>query len=74
VQADLDATFLGPRTGTPWLTAPMSPAPSWHIAAIGLARGALESAPTVALEGDGATVHVVWDDGARISVTLPEVG
>ncbi|HZW40822.1 MAG TPA: hypothetical protein VFE99_00865, partial [Agromyces sp.] len=74
VQADLDATFLGARTGTPWLMAPMPADTSWHIAAIGLARDALGSAPTAAFEGDGATVHVVWDDDAHISVTLPEAG
>lgn len=74
VQVDADATFLGARTGTPWLTAPAPAGAGWHIAAIGLARGALGSAPSVALDGDAATVHVVWDDGARISLTLPEVG
>lgn len=74
VQVDVDATFLGTRTGTPWLTAPVPADPGWRIAAIGLARGALGSAPSVDIQGDAATVHVVWDDGARTSVTLPEVG
>ncbi|WP_156401727.1 DUF2264 domain-containing protein [Agromyces sp. Soil535] len=74
VQLDADATFLGPRTGTPWLTAPLPGDARWRIAAIGLAGVALGSAPTVAVPDDAPTALVVWDDGARVSVTLPEVG
>ncbi|WP_448809017.1 DUF2264 domain-containing protein [Agromyces bauzanensis] len=73
VQVDEDATFLGPATATPWVSAPMPDGEAWLAVAIGLAGVDLETAPTVAVGGDAATVHVVWDDGARVSVTLPEV-
>ena len=73
VQVDENATFLGPRMATPWLSAPLPGGEHWFVAAIGLAGDALETAPTAAVEDDAATVHVVWDDGARVSVTLPEV-
>ena len=73
VQVDDGATFLGPTSATPWLSAPVLDGDHWVAAAIGLAGDALETAPTAAVEDDVATVHVVWDDGARVSVTLPEV-
>jgi hypothetical protein len=73
VQVDEGATFLGRTSATPWLSAPLPGGDHWFAAAIGLAGDALETAPTAAVEDDAATVHVVWDDGARVSVTLPEV-
>lgn len=73
VQVDDGATFLGSTSATPWLSAPVPGADHWFAAAIGLAGDALETAPTAAVGDDAATVHVVWDDGARVSVTLPEV-
>ncbi|WP_448003494.1 DUF2264 domain-containing protein [Agromyces bauzanensis] len=73
VQVDEDATFLGPVTATPWVSTPLPDGEPWLAVAIGLAGVDLETAPTVAVEDDAATVHVVWDDGARVSATLPEV-
>jgi hypothetical protein len=66
-------SFLAPTSATPWLTAPIPDGDHWFAAAIGLAGDDLRTAPTAALGDDAATVHVVWDDGARVSVTLPEV-
>jgi hypothetical protein len=73
VQVDEEATFLGPRSATPWLSAPLPDGERWFVVAIGLAGTALGTAPSAAVEDDAAIVHVVWDDGARVSVTLPEV-
>ncbi|RXZ68647.1 DUF2264 domain-containing protein [Agromyces albus] len=71
-QLDDDATFLGPHSGTPWLAAPIPDDGGWLVAAIGLAGVTLGSAPTVAVSDDSATADVLWDDGARSAITLPE--
>ncbi|WP_395244008.1 DUF2264 domain-containing protein [Agromyces sp. MMS24-K17] len=79
VRESEDATFLGPRTATPWLAAALEStlddatdaAPAWRAAAVELSGDAVRVAvPSVRTAGDG-TASVAWGDGTTTSVGLP---